>query len=99
MSSDEGINEEHVQDKNAIGNQRIDARIQAGETLKSAIRVGDQLHPETGVLLEEIEQRLDFRWVERRAVEGEVAFDQAEKLGAILPFRRTNHHRASLASG
>ena len=54
--------------------------------------------PETGILFEEIEQRLDLGRVERRAVEGEVALDQAEKLGAILPFRRTNHHRASLAS-
>src|SRR5438067_2065037 len=86
MVSQGRIDEEVVHDQDAIGDQCIDTRIQAGETLKSAIRVGDQLHPETGILFEEIEQRLDLGRVERRAVEGEVALDQAERLGAILPF-------------
>src|SRR5438552_4979310 len=42
MVSEGQIDEEVVHDQDAIGDQCIDTRIQAGETLKSAIRVGDQ---------------------------------------------------------
>ena len=99
MISEGGVDEEVVHDQDAIGNQRVETRIQAGETLKPSIRLRDQLHPEIGILLEEIEQGLDLWPLEGGAVESEVALDQIEKLGAILPFRRTNQHRASLASG
>ncbi len=98
MISEGGIDEEVVHDQDAIGNQGVDTRIQAGETLKSPARLSDQLHPETRILLEEIEQGLDLQPRKWGAVEGEIALDQVEKLGAILPFRRTNQHRASLAS-
>jgi len=96
--SEGGVDEEVVHDQDAIGNQRIDACIQAGETLKPAVRLGHELHSQSWILLEAIEQRFDLRPGKGGPVESEVALDQVEKLGAILPFRRTNHHRASLAS-
>ena len=98
MISEGGVDEEVVHDQDAIGNQGVDARIEAGKALKPTVRLGDQLYPEIGILLEEIEQGLDPRPCKGGAVEGEVALDQIEKLPAILPFRRTNQHRASLAS-
>jgi len=98
MISEGGVNEEVVHDQDASGNQGVETRIQAGEALKPAVRLGDELHPETRILLEEIEQGLDLRPRKGRAVEGEITLDQVKKLGAILPFRRTNQHRASLAS-
>lgn len=92
------IDEEVVHDQDAVGNQRVETPVEAGEALKPPVRVGHQLHPKAGIALEEIEQGFDLRLVEGGAVEGEVAPDQLDQLGAILPFRRTNHHRASLAS-
>jgi hypothetical protein len=92
------VDEEVVHDQDAIGNQRVETRIQAGEALKPAVRVGHELHPEAAIPLEEIEQRLDLGLVKGDAVEGEIAFDQLQKLGAIFPFGRTDDHRASLAS-
>ena len=99
VTSEGRIDKEVVHDEDAIGNERVQTGIQAGETLKRPVHFGHQLHPEAGILLEKIEQAFNFLLGKRGAVEGEVALDQGKKLGAILPFRRTNQHRASLASG
>jgi len=93
------IHEEVVHHQDAIGNQRIETGVEAGESLEPPTRVGHELHPAIRILVEEIEQGLDFRIGRKRGlVEGEVAFDQLDQLGAVFAFSRTHHHRASLAS-
>jgi len=93
------VHKKVVHDENAIGNQRVETSVEAGETVKPAIRVGDELHPASRILVEEIEQGLHFGVGRKRgAVEGEIPLDQVEKLRAILRYGRTDNHRASLAS-
>jgi len=93
------IHEEVVHHQDAIGNQRIEAGVEAGESLKPPARLGHELHSKPRIPLEEIEQDLHFRTGRKRSlVKGEVAFDQLDQLGAIFAFSRTDHHRASLAS-
>jgi hypothetical protein len=93
------IHEEVVHHQDAIGDQRVETGVEAGEALKPPIRVGDELYAAIRILVDKIEQGRDFRiaWI-RGLVEGEVALDQLDQLRAILSFGRTNQHRASLAS-
>jgi hypothetical protein len=99
MIAEGQIHEEVIHHQDAIGNQGVEAGVEAGETLKPPTRVGHELHPASRLLLEEVEQGFDLRigW-EWGSVESEVALDQLDQLRAIFAFSRTDHHRASLAS-